>query len=89
MFFSDNSPDRHRVGWAMSSAPALNGSYRQYSKGAMHLGDSEGGEIDQHIFRDTDGGRPNGARISVTHTYTRIHIHTYIHNHVRAHMHNH
>lgn len=54
VFFSDNSPDVHRVGWAMSSTGA-SGSWTQYSQGPMDLGDSKGGEIDQHIFRDTDG----------------------------------
>jgi hypothetical protein len=57
VFFSDSSPDTHRVGWAMSqkSGSSLSGSWDLYSKKALDLGNSAGGEIDQHIFRDSDG----------------------------------
>eukprot|EP01047_Picozoa_sp_COSAG01_P043383 COSAG01_NODE_3847_length_5644_cov_25.352209_10_plen_149_part_00 len=59
VFFSDSTGEsgKHRVGWAMSSAAEapLRGSWKDYSPSYMDLGNSAAGEIDQHIFRDTDG----------------------------------
>ena len=57
LFFSDSTGrgGTHRVGWAMSAAAAgdtLASSWREYSNGPLDLGNSAGGEIDQHIFRD-------------------------------------
>ena len=57
LFFSDSTGrgGAHRVGWAMSAAAAgdtLASSWREYSNGPLDLGNSAGGEIDQHIFRD-------------------------------------
>ena len=48
--------DKHRVGWAMSVGKQvrLASSWDMYSKAPMDLGNSNAGEIDQHIFRDMD-----------------------------------
>jgi hypothetical protein len=58
VFFSDDTGngDKHRVGWAMSVGKQvrLASSWDMYSKAPMDLGNSNAGEIDQHIFRDMD-----------------------------------
>lgn len=57
LFFADvtGSDGKHRVGWAMSSAAQhLSGSFSQYSRGPLNLGETAQGEIDPHIFRDAD-----------------------------------
>ena len=62
LFFSDSqsSDGRHRVGWAMSGRDgrSLAGSFATFAAAPLALGDSAGGEIDQHVFHDdaSDGG---------------------------------
>ena len=60
LFFSDSqsSDGRHRVGWAMSGRDgrSLAGSFNTYAAAPLALGDSAGGEIDQHVFRDDANG---------------------------------
>ena len=59
IFFSDNQPSdgRHRVGWAMSATDgaSLAGRWTSFAREPLDLGESKGGEIDQHVFRDDDG----------------------------------
>eukprot|EP00966_Prymnesium_polylepis_P259053 5983395-Prymnesium_polylepis.1 len=61
VFFSDQqaADGRHRVGYAFSSRDSgnMSASWTSYSPAAMALGSAEGGEIDQHVFRDDDDGR--------------------------------
>lgn len=51
----DNGKAPHRVGWVMSHKDVAPGSWDSYSPTALNLGGARGGEIDAHVFRDTDG----------------------------------
>lgn len=57
LFFSDtqSGDGKHRIGWVSSHNGASTNQYNVYSPTYMNLGMASGGDIDQHIFEDTDG----------------------------------
>lgn len=56
--FSDKTRDgRQRVGWALSRAGVASGGWSTYSEQELDLGRAPGGEIDAHIFTDSNGQR--------------------------------
>lgn len=56
MFFSDTQPDGiHSVGWVSSSTGPNVNAYNNYSSSFLNLGMAAGGDIDSHVFEDTNG----------------------------------
>lgn len=56
LFFSDSQPSGpRRVGWAWAIGGAGVGEWNRTAPTYMDLGQSKAGEIDQHIFRDSNG----------------------------------
>ena len=72
VFLSDSTgaEGKHRVGWSMAEGRKAKaaGSWDVYSTAPLDLGNSPGGEIDQHIFRDNsdddDGDNNNRSSSS-------------------------
>lgn len=55
-FFADQQSDgKHRIGWVASPRGPQPEAWNEYSANYMDLGDAPGGDIDPHVFHDTDG----------------------------------
>eukprot|EP00035_Acanthoeca_spectabilis_P028106 m.469221 g.469221 ORF g.469221 m.469221 type:complete len:512 (-) comp28285_c0_seq1:210-1745(-) len=55
IFVADDANGPHRIGWVRSDADVAAGSWQSYSPSSLDLGQTRQGEIDAHVFRDTDG----------------------------------
>lgn len=56
IFVADDSPQQpHRIGWVMSMGNVRPSSWTAFSPNSLNLGQAKGGEIDAHVFRDSDG----------------------------------
>lgn len=56
LFFADSQSDGiHRLGWVSSDSGANPNQYDHYASSCLDLGKQAGGDIDGHIFEDTDG----------------------------------
>ncbi len=56
LFFADSQSDGiHRLGWVSSDTGASPNQYDRYASSYLNLGMKAGGDIDGHIFEDTDG----------------------------------
>lgn len=55
-FFADQQSDgKHRIGWVVSTTGPQPEAWNEYSSDYMVLGNAPGGDIDPHVFRDSDG----------------------------------
>lgn len=77
IFFSADPSNNgvHRIGWAVSTTGAVLNAWSTYASDVLDLGNFSGGDIDAHVFEDTDGSsylawKTDDNNIGLT--YTRI-----------------